>query len=159
FLKGKSHNLENFDEGSLYLPHATSLRMGRLGYQSDAQSALRISYNSLGAYARSLLQALTQSYPAYERIGVKVTGEYRQLSTTLLQIENEFYGTIRPKRRIQNSQRPLTALAASGVEYVEVRCLDLNPFLPVGIGEQEIRFIDAFLLHCLLRDSPAETDA
>ncbi len=94
----------------MYVPHGTSLRMGGLGYQSDAQSSLHISYNSLAEYARTLLDALTQPYPPYERIGVKVDGEYRQLSTTLLQIENEFYGTIRPNahhcRRGNDRWRP-----------------------------------------------------
>jgi glutamate--cysteine ligase len=159
FVKGKAHNLESFDEGSLYLPHGTSLRMGGLGYQSDAQSNLHISYNSLRDYARTLLDALTQPYAPYERIGVKAGGEYRQLSTTLLQIENEFYGTIRPKRTVRSGERPLAALTSSGVEYVEVRCLDLNPFLPVGIGAEEIRFLDTFLLHCLLSDSQPDSGA
>jgi len=159
FVKNKHHGLANFDEGSLYLPHATSLRMGRLGYQSEAQTNLHISYNSLAQYARSMLDALTQPYPPYQRIGVNVNGEYRQLTTTLLQIENEFYGTIRPKRVIKKGQRHLAALSSAGVEYVEVRCLDLNPFLPVGIGAEEIRFLDAFLLHCLLSDSPPDSEA
>jgi glutamate--cysteine ligase len=159
FVKGKTHSLESFDEGSLYLPYATSLRMGRLGYQSDAQANLHISYNELAQYARSMLDALTRPYPPYERIGVKVGGEYRQLSSTLLQIENEFYGTIRPKRVLNKGERPLAALAARGVEYVEVRCLDLNPFLPVGIDAEQVRFLDTFLLHCLLSDSPHDSQA
>ena len=104
-----------------------------------------------------MLDAMTRPYPPYERIGVKVDGEYRQLSTTLLQIENEFYGTIRPKRSTDKNERPIAALTASGVEYVEVRCIDLNPFLPVGIDAEEIRFIDTFLLHCLLSDSPPDS--
>jgi glutamate--cysteine ligase len=131
--------------------------MGRLGYQSDAQSSLHISYNSLAQYAESMHTALTQPYPPYEDIGVKVDGEYRQLNAALLQIENEFYGTIRPKRRISSGERPLTALRARGVEYVEVRCLDLNPFLPVGIDELQIRFLDVFLLYCLIADSPPDS--
>ncbi len=159
FVKGKVHSLESFDEGSLALPYATSLRMGRLGYQSDAQSNLHISYNSLPEYAHSMLDALTRPYPPYQRIGVKVDGEYRQLGTTVLQIENEFYGTIRAKRTIHKGERPLAALASSGVEYVEVRCLDLNPYLPVGIDAEQIRFLDAFLLHCLLSDSPNDSGA
>jgi glutamate--cysteine ligase len=158
FVKDKPHGLQAFDEASLFLPDATSLRMGRLGYQSDAQSQLHISYNSLDQYARSMQQALTQPYPAYVRLGVKVDGEYRQLSNTLLQIENEFYGTIRPKRPVQQGERPLTALRRRGVEYVEVRCLDLNPFLHVGIDEMQIRFVDTFLLYCLLADSPADSE-
>jgi glutamate--cysteine ligase len=142
----------------MYLPYATSLRMGRLGYQSDAQASLAVSYNSLGGYATSLQKALTQAYPAYQAIGVKgPDGQYRQLQTTLLQIENEFYGTIRPKRVIFPGERPLHALRERGVEYVEVRLMDLNPFEPVGISEQTLRFLDVFLLHCLQSDSPDDS--
>ncbi len=158
FVKDKPHRLAPFDEGTLHLPFATSLRMGRLGYQSDAQSSLHISYNSLDQYARSMRYALTQPYPPYQAIGVKAGGEYRQLNTSLIQIENEFYGTIRPKRPVHAGERPLTALLRRGVEYVEVRCLDLNPFLHVGIDEPQIRFLDTFLMYCLLADSPADSE-
>jgi glutamate--cysteine ligase len=140
------------------MPYGTSLRMGRLGYQSDAQSSLAVSYNSLDGYAGSLHEALTQPYPAYEKIGiVNPGGEYNQLATSLLQIENEFYGTIRPKRVIRPGERPLHALRERGVEYVEVRLMDLDPFVPIGIKAQTIRFLDIFLLHCLLADSPQDT--
>ncbi|GAA4411140.1 glutamate--cysteine ligase [Quisquiliibacterium transsilvanicum] len=157
FLEGHAHGLQPLDSGSLYLPHATSLRMGPLGYQSDAQAALAVSFNSLESYSSSLSRALTEPYPAYEAIGVREGDEYRQLATSLLQIENEFYGTIRPKRSIRPGERPLRALAERGVEYVEVRCLDLDPFLAVGIDEGTLRFLDVFLLHCLLSDSPPDT--
>ena len=159
FIRDTDSGLAQFDEGSLYLPHATSLRMGRLGYQSDAQSSLHISYNSLAEYADTMFAALTESYPPYEAVGVKVGGGYRQLSTTLLQIENEFYGAIRPKRRTETGERPLEALYGRGVEYVEVRCLDLNPFLSLGIDADICRFLDVFLLLCLLMDSPPDSRA
>jgi glutamate--cysteine ligase len=161
FVAARAHELEELRPGTLYLPHATSLRMGRLGYQSDAQSKLCVSYNSLESYAASLHEALTQPYPAYERIGVRDKGgaAYRQLSTTLLQIENEFYSTIRPKRRIRAGERPLHALRERGVEYVEVRLMDLDPFDPVGISAQAMRFLDLFLLNCLLRESPEDSPA
>lgn len=158
FVKDRPHRLKSFDEGSLYLPHATSLRMGRLGYQSEAQSTLHVSYNSLDEYARSMRPALTQPYPPYEKIGVKVNGEYRQLNTAILQIENEFYGTIRPKQPVHPGERPLHALTERGVEYVEVRCLDLNPFLHVGIDVPQMRFLDTFLLYCLLTPSPPDNE-
>ena len=158
FVAGRDHGLERLSEHTLYLPHATSLRMGRLGYQSEAQSQLAVSCNSLEGYADSLHSALTQPYAAYEKIGIRnLGGEYNQLSTTLLQIENEFYGTIRPKRVIRSGERPLHALLERGVEYVEVRCMDLDPFEPVGIAAQTMRFLDVFLLHCLLQDSPPDT--
>jgi glutamate--cysteine ligase len=145
---------------ALYLPHATSLRMGRLGYQSDAQATLAVSYNGLTGYANSLHEALTKPYPAYETIGVRNPGgDYNQLGTSLLQIENEFYGTIRPKRTVRTGERPLHALRERGVEYVEVRLMDLDPFVPVGITASTMRLLDVFLLHCLLSDSPPDTPA
>ena len=158
FVAGREHGLQTLQGNTLYLPHATSLRMGRLGYQSDAQASLAVSYNSLQSYGASLQEALTQPYPAYEAIGIRNPGgDYNQLATSLLQIENEFYGTIRPKRVIFPGERPLHALRERGVEYVEVRCMDLDPFVPVGIEAQTMRFIDIFLLHCLLSDSPQDT--
>ncbi|MBA4109529.1 MAG: glutamate--cysteine ligase [Leptothrix sp. (in: Bacteria)] len=160
FVAGQQHGLDTLSDRTLYLPYATSLRMGRLGYQSDAQSSLSVSYNGLDGYGASLQDALTRSYPPYQAIGIQgPQGDYRQLSTTLLQIENEFYGTIRPKRVIFPGERPLHALRERGVEYVEVRCMDLNPFLPVGIDDSTARFLDTFLLHCLLLDSPPDTPA
>jgi glutamate--cysteine ligase len=158
FVEGRDHGLQVLGPHTLYLPHATSLRMGRLGYQSEAQAQIAASYNSLESYAASLHEALTRPYAPYERVGIRnLGGEYNQLSTTLLQIENEFYGTIRPKRVIRSGERPLHALRERGVEYVEVRCMDLDPFEPVGIRARTMRFIDLFLLHCVLADSPPDT--
>jgi len=158
FVAGRPHELQTLSPDTVYLPYATALRMGRLGYQSDAQASLAVSYNSLDGYAASLHDALTRPYPAYEAVGIiNPGGEYNQLATSLLQIENEFYGTIRPKRVIRPGERPLHALRERGVEYVEVRLLDLDPFVPVGIKAQTMRFLDIFLLHCLLSDSPDDT--
>ena len=160
FVEGRTHELQPLgSEGqALYLPHATSLRMGRLGYQSDAQASINASYNDLDGYANSLHAALTQPYPAYEQLGVRNPGgDYNQLGTSLLQIENEFYSTIRPKRTTARGERPLHALRERGVEYVEVRLMDINPFEPVGISADTMRMLDVFLLHCLLSDSPPDT--
>jgi len=160
FTRHLDHQLESFDDGSQYLPYATSLRMGPLGYQSNAQSTLEISYNSLAQYTDSMVTALTQEYPDYVAKGTKQHDVYQQLNTTVLQIENEFYGTIRPKRSTESNERPVAALRKHGVEYVEVRCLDLNPFSPVGLDETQMRFLDTFLIVCLLAtsepDSPEE---
>jgi glutamate--cysteine ligase len=163
FVGDREHRLQRLAGQTFGLPQATSLRMGRLGYQSDAQAALCVSYNDLEGYAASLQDALTRPHPPYEALGLQSPGgEYNQLATTLLQIENEFYGVIRPKRVVRRGERPLHALRDRGVEYVEVRCLDLDPFLPVGIDAQRLRLLDLFLLTCLLapspRDSPSEIE-
>jgi glutamate--cysteine ligase len=149
----QNHGLESYDEHSLYSPYATSLRMGDLGYTSKAQSDLYVSYNSLCEYADGLLRAIKTPYPPYSRF-VTADGQPAQINDNVLQIENEFYSTIRPKRIAKSGERPVHALREHGVEYIEVRCLDLNPFLTVGIDEQQIRFLNCFLLFCLLRSSP-----
>ncbi|HWI37997.1 MAG TPA: glutamate--cysteine ligase [Burkholderiales bacterium] len=159
FVAGRPHELTELAPGTHYAPHATSLRMGRLGYQSDAQTSLRVTYNNLEDYTASLYDALTRPYAPYERIGIRDGDDYRQLSTTLLQIENEFYSSVRPKRRIKRGERPLHALRQRGVEYVEVRLMDLDPFAPIGITPATCRFLDIFLLNCLLTESPLDTPA
>ncbi|MEI2416019.1 glutamate--cysteine ligase [Orrella sp. JC864] len=146
--------LQPLDAHTLYLPYATSLRMSDLGYQNKAQSKLKLGYNDLRSFLSRLYEAVTQPWPAYERIGTHRDGQWIQLNANLLQIENEYYSSIRPKRSTGRCERPITALAARGVQYVEVRCLDIDPYSPIGISAQTARFMDAFLLHCALEDSP-----
>lgn len=155
----KSHKLSELGKHTLGLPFATSLRMSDLGYQSKAQSELNISYSNLESYLDGVTQAMEHHHPDYEDIGVKVDDCYRQLNANILQIENEYYSEIRPKRITLPEEKPVTALSKRGVEYVEIRILDTNPLLPVGIDEQQIRFLDTFLLYCLLSDSPESSTA
>lgn len=156
FVAGRRHRLSTWEPGTVFAPGATSLRMGTLGYQSDAQSSLAVSFNDLRGYAETLYRAMVEPYPAYEAIGLRDGDDYRQVATTLLQIENEFYGKIRPKRITRPGERPLRALGDRGIEYIEVRCLDVDPFAAVGIDAAAIRLLDVFLLHCLLADSPPD---
>ncbi len=161
FLRGRgSQGLEPFDEGSrsLHKPWGTSLRMGDLGYNSDAQKSLDICYNCLDSYIETLRAAILQPHPDYASINCGQGGDYQQLSDSLLQIENEFYSPIRPKRVTRSGETPLSALQGGGIEYIEVRCVDVSPFSPVGIDAEQIRFMDTFLLYCLLADSPACDD-
>ncbi len=150
---GAQSGLQAFDKDTLYMPFATSLRMSDMGYSNHAQSSLNICYNSLGEYVDSLSKAIRTPYPAYEAIGLKKEGAYLQLNTNLLQIENEYYSNIRPKRTARSGEKPVTALRNEGVEYIEVRCLDINPFEPLGLNAQDAHFLDTFLLYCALQDS------
>ncbi|MFL0798608.1 MAG: glutamate--cysteine ligase [Cellvibrionaceae bacterium] len=157
FVKNRDHQLQPFghDDHSLHLPYATSLRMGNLGYQSSAQESLVVCYNHLENYLQTLVQAISTDYPGYAATGIQdAEGDYQQLNTALLQIENEFYSTIRPKRTAKSGETALTALDNGGVEYIEVRCIDLDPFAPEGITKNTLAFLDIFLLHCALSDSP-----
>jgi len=154
FVAGVKHDLSRFDERTWYGKHATSLRMGDLGYHNNAQASLNICFNELDTYTRTLDQAIHTNWPAYEAIGTRRNDEFIQINTSVLQIENEYYSAVRPKRTTERAEKPIQALDARGVEYIEVRCLDLDPFSPVGVNRAQIDFLDLFLLDCLLTDSP-----
>ena len=154
FLRGRAHQLDTMSDDTLYLPYATSLRMSDLGYQNNAQDGLVPPYNTLLEYMSSLSRAVRRTYPPYEEIGTQRNGEWVQINTNVLQIENEFYATIRPKRVIRTGERPVEALCARGVQYIEVRCMDVDPFEPLGINLETSRFLDAFLLFCAMEESP-----
>ena len=158
FFDGQDHQLEKFGDTTYGLKYATSLRMSDLGYQNSAQEVLNICFDSLATYTESLELAVQQKYPEYQKLGVKKKGEYQQLNSNILQLENEYYSDIRPKRTAHSGEKPVQALRQRGVEYIEVRILDINPFLPVGIDQEQIRFLDAFLVYCLLSDSCLTTE-
>ncbi len=154
FLEGRKHDLDALDEHSFGLPYATSLRMSDLGYQNNAQSGIDVSYDGLERYVETLNQAMMQVYPAYTDMGVLAQGEYLQLNDHTLQVENEFYSMVRPKRAGDSSVRPTRLLKEFGVEYLELRFLDLNPFAAIGIDIDQTRMLDIFVVFCALQYSP-----
>jgi glutamate--cysteine ligase len=154
FLRGRDVQLPELGMGTAYEPSATSLRMSDVGYRNRNQAGLTVSVNDLGEYVRDLQRAISTPHPPYEALGVKVNGEWRQLNANILQIENEYYSFIRPKRVARSGERPTKALRRAGVEYVEVRALDVSAFDPVGVNQNKLRFLEAFLALCLLKDSP-----
>lgn len=153
-FKPEGHELlSEFDASTWYAPFATSLRMSDMGYRNKTQARLDISVNSLAEYIEGLSAAVGTADPAYAAIGIERDGEYRQLNANTLQIENEYYTAIRPKPK-DRSIRPVAALRRDGVEYVEVRTLDLNPADPVGLNQAQMRFLETLLIYCLLSPSP-----
>ncbi len=157
FLQGRSSDLQELVPGTLFRPYATSLRMSDLGYQNRAQDKLHVSFNSLAEYTHALETAIRTPDPFYEELGVREGGHWKQLNANLLQIENEFYAGIRPKRIGKMGERPALALTKYGVEYLEVRLFDLNPFVDIGILPEQSTFADILLLMCLFRQSPPIT--
>lgn len=155
FISGQAPaHLVTDQKETLLSNHATSLRMGDLGYTSSAQDGLQVCYNQLATYIQTLTEAIVEPHESYASLPTTRDGEMLQLNHGLLQIENEFYSAIRPKRVTQSGEAPVRALNARGIEYVEVRCLDVNPFTPLGIDVETTALVDTFLLSCLLEESP-----
>jgi glutamate--cysteine ligase len=147
-------DLEEAGRGTLIAPFATSLRMSDLGYRNKNQAGVYVSVNSLDDYVRDLSRLISTPNPEYEAQGVEVGGEWRQLNANLLQIENEYYSFIRPKRVAFSGERPTKALLRGGVQYVEMRSLDVGAYDPVGVNQRKLLFLEAFAALCLLRESP-----
>ena len=156
FLQGKETKLpfENTGKGTIYLPYATSLRLSDLGYTSSSQSDLNICYNNLDSYLASVRVALSKKDPKFTEMGVVKDGEYVQLNDNILQIENELYASIRAKRVQKSNETPSQALKARGIEYIEIRSLDVNPFCKLGITKEQVHFLDLFLTWCASVESP-----
>jgi glutamate--cysteine ligase len=156
FMCGKPTILESFNEGSYYGPYATSLRMCDIGYQNrhEYNDGFKASYDNLDVYVETLTRAIETPCPSHEKIGVKVDGEYRQLNPNILQIENEYYSSVRPKQVPGFLEKPTLALKRRGVRYIELRSIDINVYDPLGISEQQCRFAETLITLCLLQDSP-----
>jgi glutamate--cysteine ligase len=156
FLGGRPTRLQEFDETTYYEPFATSLRMGDIGYQNSKElgAGVKADYSSLDAYVASLTRAIESPSPQYQKIGVKVNGRYEQLNANILQIENEYYSSVRPKQIPQDNEKPSLALLRRGVRYVELRSPDVNAFEPLGMSKQQARFLEALMVFCLLAESP-----
>lgn len=157
FLQGKETTLLPFNDTTYYEPFATSLRMGDIGYQNNKESEVGVvaDYNSLKNYIESLQRAIETPCPEYESIGLDVNGTYQQLNANILQIENEYYSTVRPKQITNKNEMPIEALRSRGVQYVELRSLDVNASHPLGINEEQLYFLEIFMLFCLSHESPA----
>ena len=161
FLGARPTSLEKWFNYSYYAPYATSLRMGDIGYQNskEGDAGIKVNYNSLQGYIDSLTHAISTPYPEYADIEMISNGEWQQLNTNILQIENEYYSSVRPKQILQGEEMPSLALAKRGVAYIELRSLDVNAYEPLGISEEQMRFLESFLLFNLLSPSEPYDDA
>lgn len=154
FLPAGGPGLEPLGEDTWYAPFGTSLRMSDIGYTNRIPGGIGIRYDDLYSYAASLHRAITTPHPPWEALGVRRGGEYRQLNANLLQMENEYYSSVRPKQPTRRGERPTEALQRRGVRYVELRSIDLDPASPIGLTEDRMAFLEALMLFCLLYDSP-----
>jgi len=155
YLSGKKTTMESFDDYTYYEKYATSLRMGDIGYQNNKEEdmGVHIDYNSIEKYAKSLDEAIKTPSIEYEKIGVHKDGYYKQINSNILQIENEYYSTVRPKPDPNSKKRPAAALLEGGVNYVELRSIDNNIFSNTGIELTQLYFIELLVIHSLFSDN------
>lgn len=147
-----SQVLKPVKDGVYLAPYATSIRQSDLGYHNPKSCELMICFQDLACYIETLEKAMHTPFAAYARIP-----PHEQLNTNYLQIENEFYAPIRPKQPLKENERPIDALKTRGVAYLEVRVLDINPFLPLGVAPEQLAFIELLLISGLLHEQEGQS--
>lgn len=131
---------------SVFIKESTSIRMSDLGYQSKEQANLDICFDDVECYVKSLQDATKLKSENFSKIPVfDNDGNYNQINRSVLQIENEFYSDIRPKS-IKDPSGSMFSLLANGVNYIEVRNLDINPYACFGVTAEQVKFLDLLLL-------------
>lgn len=152
YLSEPDERLQRLDRATVYAPYGVSLRQSDAGYTNRSVKALRVSLDSFDEFVRDLCYAVSAVNPTYASWRL---GPDEMLNDNYLQVENEYYAAIRAKSAPRKYERPLDALQSRGVEYVEVRCLDVDPFAPAGIGAESMAFVQLCLLAWLSQPSPA----
>tara|TARA_B100001142_G_C14348977_1_gene661297 strand:- start:12608 stop:14152 length:1545 start_codon:yes stop_codon:yes gene_type:complete len=154
-LLNSSYDFIPLSEDYYFLPYATSLRMSDLGYKNINQSSLFVSLNTLEEYTAALEAATAEHSELFHKIFSNTVEPYPQLSSNLLQIEDEHYGIARPKSMVDSNNRQTSKLLLNGVNYIEFRSMDINPFSRVGIDLNDLIFLEAFIIYCTLKSSPS----
>lgn len=133
---------------------STSLRMSRFGYENQTSSEHNVSYNSLEEHTKDISRLLSTKSLDFARLGIYKEGKQQQLNDRLLQLENEYYSPVRFKQILREGETQVKALSERGVEYIEIRTFDLDPFEKGGVGLNQLHFTQLFMLYCLFEASP-----
>lgn len=151
FLGKTDTHFKKLHKDTYFLPYSTSLRMSKYGYQNSKRVGLKMSSVSLTEYLSDLEEATNNVSNRYRKLGDSFPNYDIQLNPNTLQIEDEYYAIARPKSSLINHQKLSKRLKKTGVSYMELRSLDLNPFSRLGIDIETINFVELFLIYCFLK--------
>jgi len=154
---GADSDLATLNSHTRYAPFGTSLRMGEIGYRykEDAPIDLTVRHDNFENYLSDIYAHVTTSHGAYEQAGLfDSAGHHQQLTTNRLQIENEYYSSVRPKQIPEKGEMPLLALKRTGIRYLELRSVDVNIYEPAGMDVEQLAMLELFMMFAWLADSP-----
>ena len=86
-------------------------------------------------------------YVDYSTVKTYVSSLHHQIEAGVIESAKEFYSPIRLKSR--RPEQLLESLVDDGIEYLEIRSIDLNPFAKLGISLEDLHFIQLFVLFLL----------
>lgn len=128
YLEGCVMRMEKSDQGDPYFPYATSMRNGLCGYRNHNNYI--VSYDSVDNYINEIKQLMADGNILDER---------------------EYYSPVRLKTH--QSDDFMSTLNNSGILYIELRVLDLDPFDPYGIALDTLKFVHLFMMFMLFKEA------
>jgi glutamate--cysteine ligase len=151
FISKDKESFKQLNKEESYLPYATSLRMSDFGYHNSRRVNLNVCPNSIEEYVLDLKKATNTISEDFIKIDNNKLQS--QINSNILQIEDEYYATARAKSKIISDQRSTSKLMKNGVDFIELRSLDLNPFSRVGIDQETVLFLEVFHIYCFIKSS------
>ncbi|EOU2057109.1 TPA: bifunctional glutamate--cysteine ligase GshA/glutathione synthetase GshB [Clostridium perfringens] len=119
---------EILGEDSYYIKDDTSLRNSSYGYKNKKD--YYVSYNSIGEYASDIKNLVKDKE---------------------IQSIKEYYNPIRLKSL--GSEDMLESLLNKGIDYLEVRLLDLDPLSIQGVSKETLYLVHLFMIYTLLKEN------
>lgn len=119
--------LDNISQGAYSCEGIVSYRNSDCGYGNRV--TLFADYTSTREYVNSLK---------------------RFINDGLIQSPKEFYSSVRPKGK--NPNKILESLLNEGIQYLEYRSIDINPFSKGGISLEDLEFLELFNLYLLFKE-------
>lgn len=89
-------------------------------------------------------------YPNYNSVKEYVESVYKFIDDKLIDNHKELYTQIRLKAK--DNDRFLESLLEDGINYVEMRSIDINPFSKAGISLDDLNFINLLTIYFLIKD-------
>ena len=115
------------NQGSLYSEKGPSFRNSSCGYKNLEH--LYPSYDSIGEFTRDIQSFIDEGH---------------------LSEAKELYTQIRLKPK--NPANLLDSLNKEGIQYLEIRTLDINPFYKCGLIKNDMNFLHMFLIYLLTKE-------
>ena len=150
-LTKEKQSFQKLDDETYYLKYATSLRMSNFGYYNILGDEFSVSLDSLASYISDIQEATKTPSKSFKSLNKKNNKNNQQINENLLQIDDEFYAVARAKSRVISNQRTTSKLTNGGVDFIELRSLDLNPYSRIGIDQETTNFLEILLSYCFVK--------
>ncbi len=95
----------------------------------------------------------TDLFPDYTSVESYIASIEDFVKENMIQSHKELYTQIRPKAK--DNKNLLSSLKNEGIQYIEIRSIDINPFEKSGMSMEDLEFTHVFMLYLLLKE---ETD-